>query len=186
MTVEEALTVLKAATKTKLLVEIEKKGETYVIPLELLGLLLDPDYTLTENHLGPIEIVTNGPNTGAESAYTVPAEERWFVEQVHSQIVCDATVIARAHILTITDPDLIPLFGYLTFASGTVTLTAGETGSVMECGGAEWLNDNGTFTRTVGSMVPHILEGNAVITTATGNLQAGDVTALRVKYRRVA
>lgn len=121
-----------------------------------------------------------------DQTITVITGERWYVEQVISYIICDATVIARAHTLEGRDLTSLVAFAYPNWQSNTVTLTASQTGGVTEVGQGEWLNTNGSFTRTSISPIPCIFEGGGTIETATGNIQVMDQVYLGVKYRKVA
>lgn len=193
LTLQELEKKFSVLTKSQFLYRIEKRGESYVIPPELLDLLGYPDHTvgLKGGHL-----FTSRENTstgGTIVSKTVPTGEVWELKTIQATFKLDANVANRTCEL------FCPSLGYGGVAASVpdsllsttlvvTPLTASQYAFIFWTGDQNyaWKNTNGSPAGIANSSIPnaYLLTGAILQADITANAQVGDLIGLDLSYRK--
>jgi len=203
-TLEELQAILLSAAKGNVLVEVEKRGNAYILPLEAIaaicgdssGQIKEPNDSsgyrnvVVKNTLNDeVQRSKDTPSDNTDAKVTLTALEIWEIVAIQCIFVMSATAATRT-----VKMGMDFLGGTLDHANATrsfetsvLTLTASQHGQIfMSRNGVYGTNTNGTYVTVVDeNPLSTELYGTSTIESIIAtNKQTGDRSELTVLYQK--
>lgn len=183
VTFQEAVRILENLPAGMLLYELEKKGESYVIPSELLRYLSNSNVFKKRND--EFLIWKSGAITATDIPKVIPTSEIWRIWGIVAQARMDLGVADRVLNVDYTPGARIAMTHNMTWQTTNLTLSGGEDGTILLKEYTGVYNDDGALSQAADYKMPQIAYSGDAINLTSTNKEAGDIMSLDIIYELV-